>query len=482
MLRGMGKLMLWRLAKRREGVAAATLGLSLLIAVSLPGCTSSPSKTTEAVVASEVAVPESSSGVGSTYAGSSEPTSTPGSVEPIAPSTIEPTSDGQGVTIAVPRDAPTIQAGVDKAKPGDLVLISPGTYHEAVFVRTERVVVRGTDRNTVILDGKDALENGITASANGVAIENLTVHNYLVNGIVFTKKYDDNADSLNAEDIVLKGYRASYITAFNNGLYGLYAFYARDGQMDNSYVSGNPDGGIYIGQCKPCNVVITNIVGERNAIGFLGTNASGNLSVINSVWRNNKIGLLPQSEDSEQLAPQQDVLLAGNLVEDNNGGEAPAYKSWGYGIVVGGGQQNRILKNRVRGHKAAGIFITELAQYLPLRNTVSENTLSANGVDLAYAPSTPKSEPWAGGGNCFVKNRFESSVPTSIEVALPCDGKEHSVETSPPSLQSPPGNVDYRVVTKPVAQPTMANPLTEDALPAVGLPVVVDLAAIFLPQ
>jgi Right handed beta helix region len=324
----------------------------------------------------------------------------------------------------VPADAPTIQAGVDKAKPGDLVLIEPGIYKEAVFVRTERVVVRGVDRNTVVLDGGDELENGFTVSGNGSAIENLTVHNYVVNGIVFTKKYEDNADSLHGEDVVLKGYRSSYITAYNNGLYGMYAFFARDGQMDHSYVSGNPDGGIYIGQCNPCNAVITNIVGERNAIGFLGTNASGNLSVINSLWRNNKIGLLPQSEDSELLAPQKGVLLAGNLVEDNNGGEAPTYKSWGYGIVIGGGQNNNVVRNQVRGHSSAGIFVTELAQYLPVNNTVADNTLSGNAIDLQYGASGAKTGTWAGGRNCFEKNRFSSSSPADIEKALPCDAND----------------------------------------------------------
>jgi Right handed beta helix region len=409
---------------------------------------------------------------------------TPSSAVPETPTTLPtvPVPDGPPTTINVPGDAPTIQAGVDKAKPGDLVLVGPGVYNEAIFVRTEGVVVRGIDRNSVILDGMDKLENGITVSGNGVAIENLTVHNYVINGIVFTKKYEDNADGLSEEEVILKGYRASYVTAYNNGLYGLYAFYARNGQMDNSYVSGNPDGGIYIGQCNPCNAVITNIVGERNAIGFLGTNASGNLSVINSVWRKNKIGMLAQSEDSEFLAPQKDVLLAGNLVEDNNGAEAPAYKSWGYGIVIGGGQNNRVTRNRIRGNNAVGIFVTELAQYLPVANRVSENTLSANGVDLAYGASSAKTGPWAGGQNCFEQNRFASSTPSSIETALPCDAKEHSIETSPIVLQSPPGDVDYRNVTNPVSQPSMPDARTAEVKPAVDLPVAVDVNSIKLPQ
>jgi Right handed beta helix region len=478
-----------RAVQPRRGLAF--VGIVCLFALNACGDTPSPEatspETTDSIVFSTI---ESTKGQPS----SSEPTAVESTVvganpsspsrpsNPASPSSTAPIIDGPSATINVPADAPTIQAGVDKAKPGDLVLVAPGTYNEAVYVRTERVVVRGAERNTVILDGKDKLENGITVSADGVAVENLTVHNYAINGIVFTKKYEDNADSLSPEEVVLDGYRASYITAYNNGLYGLYAFYASNGQIDNSYVSGNPDGGIYIGQCNPCNAVMTNIVGERNAIGFLGTNASGNLSVINSVWRKNKIGLLIQSEDVELLAPQRDAFVAGNLFEDNNGGEAPVYKSWGYGVVIGGGQNNKVVRNRLQGHGTAGVFVTELDHYLPVNNSVRDNTLSGNGVDLAYGASLGKSGPWAGGQNCFDKNRFASSTPSAIEKALPCDGNDHSVETSPITLQSPPGDVDYRNVTKPEIQASMPNAIAAAALPAVGLPVIVDMDSIKLPQ
>src|SRR5262249_20091183 len=41
-----------------------------------------------------------------------------------------------GGEVRVPQDAPTIQAAVDRAEPGGIVLISPGVYEEAVVVRT----------------------------------------------------------------------------------------------------------------------------------------------------------------------------------------------------------------------------------------------------------------------------------------------------------------------------------------------------------
>ena len=165
-------------------------------------------------------------------------------------------------TIRVPQDAATVQGALDSTQPGDLVLIAPGTYREAVTIRTPGIVVRGLDRNAVVFDGEDQKENGILVAADGVAVENLTIRRYAVNGLLFTKAYDD-ADP--TQHTVLDGYRASYVTASNNGLYGIYgiyAFFARGGQIDHAYVSGHPDSGIDIGQCKPCDAVVTDSVTE----------------------------------------------------------------------------------------------------------------------------------------------------------------------------------------------------------------------------
>ena len=110
----------------------------------------------------------------------------------------------------MPADYPTITEAVDAAVPGDLVLISPGIYNEAVNVTTDELTIRGLDRNEVILDGEFELDNGIRVlGADGVAVENLTARNYTTNGVLL-----DDVD----------GYRGSYVTAYRNGDYGVYAF------------------------------------------------------------------------------------------------------------------------------------------------------------------------------------------------------------------------------------------------------------------
>jgi plastocyanin len=103
------------------------------------------------------------------------------------PGGVPPPPPGGGATVRVPQDRPTIQAAVDAASPGDLVLVSPGVYREAVEVTTPYLTIRGTDRNTVILDGGFELDNGIHAlEADGVAVENMTARNYTLNGFYWT--------------------------------------------------------------------------------------------------------------------------------------------------------------------------------------------------------------------------------------------------------------------------------------------------------
>ena len=70
-----------------------------------------------------------------------------------------------GRTLRVPGDEPTIQAAVDHARPGDLVLVAAGTYHESVRVLRRGVTIRGEDRNTVVLDGEYQRENGCAVEA-----------------------------------------------------------------------------------------------------------------------------------------------------------------------------------------------------------------------------------------------------------------------------------------------------------------------------
>ena len=61
-------------------------------------------------------------------------------------------ASGTNGVIRVPRDVPTIQRAVNTAQPGQLVLIAPGVYHEAVTVASNHrnIEIRGEDRATEV--------------------------------------------------------------------------------------------------------------------------------------------------------------------------------------------------------------------------------------------------------------------------------------------------------------------------------------------
>src|SRR5206468_6797744 len=121
------------------------------------------------------------------------------------------------------------------------------------------------------------------------------------------------------------------------------------------------DSGFYIGQCFPCHAVISDVVSENNGLGYSGTNAGGDLKIVNSVWRRNMSGIVPNTLDTERLAPQRGVTITGNLIFDNNNLDAPAkkkqYPSIGTGILLAGGLDNVVENNVVYDHRNYGIAV-----------------------------------------------------------------------------------------------------------------------------
>jgi plastocyanin len=321
----------------------------------------------------------------------------------------DPIPSGPAGTIRVPREAATIQEAVDRARPGGIVLIDPGIYREAVVVTTPYLTIRGMDRNDTILEGDFELANGIhVIEADGVAIENLTARHFLLNGFYWSG---------------VLGYRGSYLTAHSNGDYGLYAFGSRWGQFDHSYASGSRDAGFYIGACHPCDAVITDVLAEHNAIGYSGTNAGGNLAIVNSEWRENLAGIVPNTLDSEPFAPQEDVVIAGNHVHHNNSTTVDAkdyqYVPFGMGIVVAGGRGDRIVGNLVEDQATYGIAMIPIVDtsFWPSQgNEVRANVVRRSGrADLALAAPSA-------GGDCFEGNHSATSQPAAVELLFPCDG------------------------------------------------------------
>lgn len=376
-------------------------------------------------------------------------------------------SQWSGNTRLVPSEFPTIQAAVDAAEPGDLILVDRGTYRETVDVKVPGITIRGVDRNEVIIDGEFERANGVQVLfTDGVVVENITAMNHTLNGFFWSG---------------VRGYRGSYLTAINNGDYGIYSFDSGDGLFEHSYASGSPDASFYIGQCNPCDAVITDSIGEHSGLGYSGTNASTNLYIVNSIFAYNGTGIAPNSLTTELLPPVENVILAGNIIHDNGYDEFPhkgaQWAGQGMGVALAGAESSLITKNLVFNHPGVGIHVLPNIDdnvYMSADNIVSDNVVMGSGLaDLALSGMSRS-------GNCFEGNEVTSTLPAALELRQPCEGLRFPSLWQIAALGEQLGRiveyeqglddeVFYGDVAHPPAQPQMPGGQDAPVVPAVNV-------------
>ena len=330
-------------------------------------------------------------------------------------------------TIRVPEDAPTLQRAIGQAAPGDTILLSAGTYGGGNVVPPQKhdITIRGVDRNKVILDGADLRKNAIVVHADGVSILNLSAHNFLENGV-----YWEGAGR----------FRASYVTVWNVGEYGIYVEDGERGAIDHTYVSGAARAAYYIGECRPCRATVSRVQATLSAVGFSGTNATG-LVIRDSIWDRNGAGIVPNTYANEALPPQARATIIRNTVTNSGRAAVPIETALagfiGIGVAVAGGNANTISHNRVSRSERYGIAVFPTARFVvfdpglpepgppwrPRGNRVSRNLVTGSGrAGLALAQGS-------GVGNCFTANTAASTLPRGLQTRT-CGRSSSSGDTS----------------------------------------------------
>lgn len=333
---------------------------------------------------------------------------------------------GKNKTITV-HEGGSIQAAVDAASPGTVILIEPGVYDGEIEVNKADIQLIGKTClafEKVIIRNPGDEDCGIMVhhGGDGFVLKNVTVQGFEENGVYL--EYIEN-------------FLLSNVTAIDNKEYGLYPVHSKNGVIENCSATGSSDTGIYVGQSE--SVVVRDSKAFGNVNGFEVENCT-NIAVLKSHAYDNVLGILVVLLPGLDVKTGTNVLVSQNTVEENNhvnfsepGAGFENVVPSGTGILLVGVDNVKIDHNKVMDNNFTGIatvstlIVGALAGLPPEAFAdiepnpdgaeIVNNTLANNGS--APPPGLPLPGVdllWDGSGtnNCWKNNSFTTSYPSPL--------------------------------------------------------------------
>jgi len=232
----------------------------------------------------------------------------------------------------------TIQAALNHANGGDIILVEAGTYNESVQVNKQ-----------VVIDAVSGAEETLVNAEAG-HVFTVTANNVTING--FTVKTQDFSGSYGIELS-----RAEFCTISNlicsNASIGIHLLQANKNQIKNNDVSGNGIG-IYLHQSNN-NIIANNVASNSSYSSGITLAFSSNNQIIDNIVNFNVdegIQLIEQ--------PTTNNVIANNTINSNKN----------YGIHLFAAQNNQITSN----------LIADNGKAVWLRGASKNNKITANQI------------------------------------------------------------------------------------------------------
>ncbi|MGW0787795.1 right-handed parallel beta-helix repeat-containing protein [Streptomyces sp. NPDC002911] len=332
-------------------------------------------------------------------------------------------SVASGDSDLVVRPGESIQSAVDAAKPGDTVVVLPGTYRQSVLITTPGLTLRGTGKRTVITPAAAKGAKAVNACATGG------------NGICVIGTKGRTVDDVHIRSLTVSGFDKSgvwaswtdglsvlRVAARKNGTWGIAQERSTRGDFRHNTATGNGDAGIFVansvseegGATDTGGTLIADNMVSGNRIGVTARRVR-NLVIDGNTLTGNCSGVFVVGDESKPAAGA--MTISGNRILKNNKfcAATPRLSAiQGSGIVLTGSEATTVRSNIIRDNVGStplsgGILLFKsFVGALNTDNTISENLVRGNKpADLANRDT-------AGTGNSFVSNTCGTSVPAGM--------------------------------------------------------------------
>ncbi|GFE41624.1 right-handed parallel beta-helix repeat-containing protein [Streptomyces tubercidicus] len=340
-----------------------------------------------------------------------------------------------GLGAASPCDAPgrhvvhageSIQRAVNRARPGDTIVVRPGVYRESVQINKSRLRLIGAGHKTVITPSGRRSQNACGKSGNGICVvgkhrlRDVTIRSLTVRGFKKTGIWASRTDRLVVH----------HVTVRKNGVWGIAQEKSIRGVFRDNSAIDNGDAGIFLanktreegGGSDTRGAVISDNYLAGNRIGVTIRRVR-NLTVSYNTMTRNCGGVFVVGDESR---PQAGALtVRNNSIYKNNkycAGNSRLPHIQGSGIVLTGAEHVLVRRNVVRDNHGKSplsggvVLFHSFVKVLNHHNVISDNIVLHNRpVDLA-------NRDLPGKGNRFIHNVCRTSEPAGLCRRLHRDG------------------------------------------------------------
>lgn len=262
-------------------------------------------------------------------------------------------------------------SALNNAQSGDTIVLPQGRFNmstELTFngnnslgqqVMVEGLTIRGAGMAKTILDFTDS-----EAGADGFFITNTKD---IVMEDMGVYEAPNNAIKLKSTDgIILRRVATVWETDYQstNGAYGLYPVETQNVLIEDCYVKGSADAGVYVGQSS--NIVVRNTIAEKNVAGIEIENST-NADVYGNTATGNTGGILIFDLPIGNGLYGSGVRIFNNTVTDNNAPNFATASDFaggvhivppGTGVIVLSTSDVEIYDNTITGHQTTSIALS----------------------------------------------------------------------------------------------------------------------------